>query len=259
MRPPALAELQSEFKRYWFVGDNEARLAGWIDSATEPPATSRLDVYRNAYYTRLQDALAHDFPALLAVAGDKAFGAMSTAYLTDHPSTRPSLRWLGQHLPGWLRRKEHAPVLADLAAIESAVLHAFDAANAPTMTAASLVNLPAERWPELRVTPHPSVSYLAVETNARELWLAVRRSGALPVVRSIREWLVIWRSHAGPSVEAVSRDSHTLLSAMARGEPFAVACEALTDSAEPEGIPSVAAACLHTALDRGWIVGTGEP
>ncbi|MEX1243792.1 MAG: DNA-binding domain-containing protein [Thermoanaerobaculia bacterium] len=253
MRPPALAELQSEFKRYLFAGDNEARLAGWVDSASETPAESRLDVYRSAYYTRLQEALAHDFPALLAVAGDEAFGALATSYLADYPSTRPSLRWLGQHLPSWLRRKKHTPVLADLAALEWAVLHAFDAAEAPAVTAASLVNLPAERWPELRVAPHSSVSFLAAQTNARELWLAVRKSAALPVVRPIQDRLVIWRSRRGPAVEAVSREAYTLLCAMAGEATFATACEALSWSIPKEDIPRLAAECLHNALARGWI------
>jgi len=255
MRPPSLAELQAELKRYLLVGDNEELLAGQVKSSGEMPATSRLDVYRNAYYTRLQDALAHDFPALLAVAGDKGFGALCTAYLTDHPSTRPSLRWLGQHFSGWLRRREHALVHADLAALEWAILHAFDAADAPTMSAASLASLPAERWPELRVTLHPSISLLEVRTNARELWLATRKSAALPETRESREWLVVWRSRRAPSVESVSREFFSLLSALGRGEVFASACEGLIDLTAPGEIPYFAAACLHIGLERGWVVG----
>jgi len=59
------AELQAAFARYLVAGDNEAELAAEVVS-DGVNAAARLEVYRNAFYMRLQDALAHDFPALLA-------------------------------------------------------------------------------------------------------------------------------------------------------------------------------------------------
>lgn len=253
MRPASLSELQREFKRYLLFGDNGERLQGRIAPFGETPSTARLDVYRNAYYTRLQDALAHDFPALLAFAGDRAFGQLCTAYLADHPSRRPSLRWLGEKLPGWLRLRAQLPTCADLAALEWALLHAFDAADAPAMEAGVLANLPAEHWPGLHLSLHPSVSLIEARANVREIWLAARRSAPLPDAREERQWLVVWRSSRGPSAEVVSRECHRMLSAIARGESLGTASAALTDTAAAETIPSVVAACLHTALARGWL------
>ncbi len=249
----SLAGLQSAFQRYLFAGDNERDLAAQVARVGGVPAETRLDVYRNAYYLRLEEALARDFPALLAVAGDKAFGGLAAAYLSAHPSTQPSLRFLGQHLQDWLRRARDEPALADLAALEWAVLHAFDAPDAPTLTVGGFEGIPAEQWPELRLALHPSVSLLALETNAREIWLAVRRGGPLPSPEPTREWLVVWREGSGPQLEAVGAGCHALLAAFVKGASFASACEALAELADPDDVPRLAAESLHRALARGWL------
>lgn len=253
MTLPALSELQSAFKRYLFAGDNEAQLTELVRSSRPVPAQARLDAYRNAYYTRLQDALAHDFPALLAVAGDAAFGRLATEYLREHPSTRASLRWLGRQLPEWLRQREEGPAWEDLAALEYAVLHAFDAADAPVLSARDFDEIAPGHWPGLRLTLHPSVSLLAVRANVRPIWSAVRHALPVPASQAISEWLVIWRSSGGPSVEAVNATWSALLVALMRGETFAAACETLVESIPPEEVPTVAAQCLYHALARGWV------
>jgi hypothetical protein len=252
----SLFELQSAFKRYLFAGDNEADLARLVRCQV-PLAPARLDVYRNGYYTRLQEALAHDFPVVLAVAGDVAFGRLATEYLRDYPSTHPSLRWLGQYLPGWFRRRGEKPALTDLAALEWAVLQAFDAPDAPVISARDFDAITPDHWPELRLTLHPSLTLLTVHTNVRQIWSAVRRALAVPAAQTTSEQLVIWRSGNGPSVEAVSASWYALLDAFARNETFAGACETLVDSTPPEVVPDAAARCLHHALARGWVSGMG--
>src|ERR1700683_208060 len=65
-------------------------------------AFERLEIYNRQYWFRVLSALAEDFPALRSVIGDRAFEAMSVAYLTAYPSRSFSLRNLGSHLPEWL-------------------------------------------------------------------------------------------------------------------------------------------------------------
>ena len=252
MKPLPLVELQSAFKQYVLVGDNEAELSVQVARREGISAETRLEVYRNAYYTRLQESLAHDFPVLLAVAGDKAFGRLATAYVRDHPSTKPSLRWLGQHLPHWLRSTANEAPLADLAALEWAVLHAFDAHDAMALTPADLAAIPADRWPNLRLTLHPSVTILTLQANVREIWLAVRGGRPLPALRLISQEVVVWRSQDGPQVEAVSSGCYVLLGALMRGSRLSEACEVLAQSTQPVAVPTAVAEYLHYALSRGW-------
>ena len=247
----SLAELQAAFRRYLLAGDNEAALCAEV-TAGRVPAASRLDVYRHAYYVRLQDALAHDFPALLAAAGEKKFGRLMAAYLRERPSTRPSLRWLGEPLVDWLRASNE-PALADVAALEWAVLQAFDTRDAAPLTPAHLRDFPSDRWPELRLALHPSVSLLSVTVNARAIWSAVRRREEPPALAPQTERLIVWRAAGGPVVQSISGSADLLLRLLASGTSLGSVCETLAQSIGRNEVPAFVAEQLHEAATRGWL------
>lgn len=255
----SLAQIQSGFLRYVVSGDNLAAVTDWIGPSRAASVEQRLDVYRNAYWTRLQESLARDFPALLAVAGDRQFGSLATEYLIAQPPVKPSLRSLGAELPQWLHARGCAPVLADLAALEWAVLEAFDAADATIASPRALDGIAPELWPMLKIVLHPAVVLLAMATNARELWSAVRRDAPRAAVRATRERLVVWRSERGPAVIAVADAPFRVLSSLASGDTLADACEALASSMSADRIPGAVAGCLHQALGHGWIAQVIRP
>jgi hypothetical protein len=246
-----LADLQAAFACYLVGGDNEAELAAEVVS-DGVNAAARLEVYRSAFYMRLQDALAHDFPALLAAAGEASFGRLTAGYLRDRPSARPSLRWLGEGLAEWLRARGEL-ALADLAELEWAALRAFDAEDAAPLTAEAFAAIPPERWPELRLELHPSVSLLAVGANVREVWLAVRAGRPPSTLRSARERLVIWRANGRSQVEAIPEGWHRLLASLARDATLAAACEELAESIDKGRVPDLVAECLHRAAALDWL------
>jgi len=168
MSPPSLEQWQAQFKRYLFSGANEAQLAQAIADPTGIGEVTRMDIYRNAYYIRLQAALAHDFPVLLTALGDEDFGHQIANYLQACPSTSPSLRNLGQRLPGWFRKSDEQ-TLRDLAALEWAVLHAFDAAGASPLDADELVTISPEHWHQLRfncILPCRYYKHRVMRTNS---------------------------------------------------------------------------------------------
>lgn len=248
----ALAELQDAFKRYLLVGDNEPELAAEVRAACGAPAEARLDVYRNAYYVRLQEALAHDFPAVLAVLGNAEFGRLTAAYLSERPSTRPSLRWLGERFADFLLAANAEPAASDLARLEWAVLHALDAPDTPSLC--GLQELPAERWPELRVVMHPSVSLLTVHANARAIWRAVRDGQPLPPLRHAGDFLLVSRVSSDAAVEVLAPAAHALLIALAARCTLGAACEMLGATFEEAEIPGLVAETLHRGVRLGWFV-----
>lgn len=254
MTSPTLEALQAEFKEYLFTGANEARLACRVADHRGLAPTVRLDVYRNAYHRRLQEALAHDFPALFAVVGEAAFGRLAAGYLREYPSTSPSLRDLGRYLAIWLRQNE--PVLADLADLEWAVLGAFDAADAPLLAAEALDGIPPTHWQWLRFTLHPSVTLFEATTNACEVWTAFRQGTPLPVLKAdTPECLVIWRVARGPAVQAIDTAHYVLLDSLAKGEPFGQSCARLAELEGHRDAAHLAAQGLALALAAGWIGG----
>lgn len=255
MTSPTLEALQAEFKEYLFTGENEARLAHRVADHRGLAPTVRLDVYRNAYHRRLQEALAHDFPAVFAVVGEAAFGRLMAGYLREHPSTSPSLRELGRDLASWLQRKDGS-ALAELARLEWAVLDAFDAGDAPLLAAEALNGIPPAHWQWLRFTLHPSVTLFEATTNAREVWTACRQGTPLPVLKAgTPEYLVIWRAALGPAVQAIDTAHYVLLDRLAKDEPFGQSCARLAELEAHRDAAYLAAQGLALALAAGWIGG----
>lgn len=253
IKKPSLEQLQSEFKDYLYSGANEAKLASSVASANNIDSILRLDIYRNAYYIRLQEALAHDFPILLAVMGDEAFGREMAAYLQTYPSTAPSLRYLGQHLSQWFYQHNKSG-LADLVKLEWAVLKAFDAADADCLAGESLQTVLPEQWEQLRFTFHPSVTLLDVGTNVMMIWNACLRKKPLPGIQLYSpESLVVSRSRNGPVVQSIPPTHYTFFEALAENKTFGVACEHLARLENGKNVPHIAAQCLSQVLSNGWI------
>lgn len=253
MSAPDLARLQAEFKDYLFSGINEAAFTPLFAANNGIDVSHRLDVYRNAYYIRLQEALANDFPALLAYTGEAAFGREMAGYLKACPSTSPSLRQLGERLPRYLLSR-NKPQSADLARVEWAVLKAFDAADADALTVDDMQHIPPDIWQHLRFELHPSVSLLEVSRHAFEVWATHRQKRPLPGGQTRETVLLLaWRSPGGPTVKPLSIECHTLLGALSDRQSFAQACERFLAFISPDDIAQTAAVCLLELLRSGCL------
>src|SRR3954467_9133233 len=122
------ARQQAEFQRGILAGD-DAVLSEILDSPREKRETL-YGVYRYAYGSRLGGGVRNDQQQLHLYLGDETFDEMGHAYVKARPSEHPNLRWFSQGLPDFLKSAEpycNHPVLSDLAALEKALNHAFDA------------------------------------------------------------------------------------------------------------------------------------
>jgi len=248
-----LAEWQAGFKQYLFSGANEAVFAEQVAAANATHAIQRLDIYRNAYYIRLQEALAHDFPVLLAFMGEGAFGQEMAAYIKTCPSTSPSLRYIGERLPDYLSA-QGKPQLAELAHLEWAMLKAFDAADADSLTVNDMAHIPPGAWQGLHFELHPSVSLLEVRHHVVDVWTAHHREQPLPIQRNDETTpLLVWRGADGPRLHRFSGECRSLITDLDEGLSFARACEHLACHIPPDDVAQTAARCLLELLQRGCL------
>jgi uncharacterized protein (UPF0276 family) len=122
---------------------------------------ARLDIYANAYFYRLLDALRELFPRLAYLAADVPFHNLATDYLLEHPSDAPDLRRLGDRLPVFLRghrEGQGTPLLCEVADLEYALAVALDAPDAPKdqcLTRTDLMRRPSHEWPSLQLAFAP--------------------------------------------------------------------------------------------------------
>ena len=203
-------------------------------------ALARLDIYANAYFYRLLDALRELFPRLAAAAGEVDFHNLVTDYVLAHPSTEPDLRRLGDRLPAFLR--EHAQGraasrLVDLAELELALNDALDAADGAPLTREALAALPPEVWPALALELVPSARPVRVFHDLEDEDSQSTRGAERTVLVCRRGHSVAFRTLDTSEALAVER--------LALGLPFEALCEALAGA----GVTPVE---IHRYLQR-WV------
>ena len=224
-------------------GDTGARLRAAVEATiagdARLSAVERLDIYAGMYFYRLCDCLADDFRAVRAVIGPAQFHNLVTDYLLVHPSTHPSLRHAGRHLPQFLDTHPLAdawPFLADLARLEWAILDAFDAADAVALGEQDFEALPATAWAELRFRLVPSVRLLDLHWAAHDVWSRVERceTPARPATTSTR--LLVWRSYFRVFHRPLEPLEYAALRRVQDGETFGAICDDATAHGDLEAI-----------------------
>lgn len=210
-----------------------APAVGWLVARDEITARERLDVYANMYFFRLLDALRDDLPSVAALLGDDDFHNLVVDYLLAHPSTDPSLRHAGRHLPAFVSGHGAGaahPDLADLARLDLARNDVFDAADSPAIDAATLATVPAEAWPRLRLRIAPAVRWLRLRGSVLPAWEALSEGHTPPALTDELSGCLIWRSRVPGHDDQVWHRAASLtelgaLDALRAGASFERACE----------------------------------
>jgi hypothetical protein len=215
-----------------------------------------LDVYAQMYWARLVDVLHDDFPRVAAILGADRFTALACAYLTRHPSTRPSVRWLGADFADFLAGHgpvEGLPFLADLARLEWTRLAVFDAADAVPLRLEALRAIPPSKWPRLTFHPVPALRVLRCAWPVHELWAADDPKAAARTVRPAATVLRVWREAFTVYQAPVDTVEHVALRQLLAGAPFAAICDRLEALLPPAGAAREAAALLLRWIEDGML------
>ncbi len=146
-----LRTFQTNFRDYLYRGrcEEELALQTRVSGCADP--RQRLSVYRTAYFTRLERALAHDFPATEKAMGQERFAGAAGRYVLAQPSCSPTLRDLGRLCANWLR-DVHGFELGDLSDLEWALTEAFDGPDAVPIDSRVMNDFTPEDWPDLSVS-----------------------------------------------------------------------------------------------------------
>ena len=250
----SLPALQADFQAY--VLGRESGIAGETVGPNEAFRRSRLAIYRDAYRLRLVEVLENDYPVLSAhLAAD--FASIATEYIAVHPSTYRNVRWFGANLAAFLRghpRCSSRPEVAELAEFEWTLGLAFDAPDVAPVSFAEVAAVPAEGWPGLRFSLHPSLRTLKLRPASVELWHARDRGPSSSPADSpaVVDW-VVWRKGPSPCFRSLDKDEAWALSAARAGRPFGDICAGLCDRMDAADAAPRAAQWLRAWVEDGWI------
>lgn len=131
-------------------------------------STERLDIYANAYFARLLECLAEEFPAMTHMIGEELFANFAIGYLQEYPSTSYTLGDLSRNFPRYLKENrpphnDDEPIdwldfLIELAELQRIYTEIFDGPgqeNQPLLQTDDLLAIPPDHWGTVRFTTVP--------------------------------------------------------------------------------------------------------
>lgn len=175
--------------------DDASPIESVLTSSATQTAAERLAVYQHAYFARLLECLAAEFPGVQAVLGNEAFESVVAAYLQRYPSASYTLGKLGERFPLALQELRPARDTAepdffegviDLARYERLLTEVFDAAGPEAVPPS--IPLPFAGDPSsLSVRFYPCVRTLTVAFPVHEFITARRHDehAAFPAARPV--------------------------------------------------------------------------
>ena len=255
MSATRLGELQDAFCDFVVHGRSAPALETQLRSRGAGDSELQLDVYRNAYFIRLEKALAHDFPLSAKLLGPQSFARLAAEYVLAYPSRHPSLRYLGHALPGWLG--EHTGVATgDLAAIEWAAMQVLDGCDREPVDAGRLEGIAPADWPRLALALMPTLSLLEISSNADRVWLSGAEGHEL--VETKRRRIAVSRgAECRPCLTELSSETFLVLEAVSRTNCLADASDEVAKTAVSASLPEQIATAIHVAFAHGWVTGVG--
>jgi hypothetical protein len=256
LKPPTLAELQQQFLQAVMCGDGT--VLDYIPPNSRTTKETLLGVYQHAYGARLVEVVRNDHPVLAAYMGGEAFETMARSYVAAHPSQHPNARWFASKLPGFLSRNIDYGAFAELteiASLEHALGLAFDAEDEDVLDVTGMALHPPESWGELTFVPHPSASLLSFNTNALDIWRALKDDGEPPLAIRHNEpqRLLVWRRVVTPAVRVALPEEAMMWSEAAQGVCFSRLCELVAVFGGAEGADLRSAGYLLGWLNEGLL------
>ena len=203
-------------------------------------AEARVDIYANMYFYRLLDVLKEDFPATLRVLGEDNFHNLATGYLLEYPPTEPSVHYCGRHLAEFLRDhplRKDAPYIADLAALERAVVEVFHGPDGPVLEADELRAIAPEKWPALTMRTHPGVQVLKLDYRVAELLRAIEEERELNSADAAVVEVIVWRRDSKVLYRELEKVEQRAIAALLGGATFAKICELVAEDRDPTKDP----------------------
>ncbi len=250
----SLQNIQTDFQEYVLAPHSETpAIVQFIAQQHGLNAGDRLAIYHNAYRARLREALGEAFEKTHSYLGDDLFAELSDGYIQATPSQSRNLRWYGDGFPAYLKGalNDH-PCVAELATFEWTLGLAFDADDAPLLSADELRILTPEQWERLSLALHPSLRILSLQWNVVAIWLALEQKQIPPEATEIAtplspSWLV-WRKQLQPHFRSLDTYEALALSGLQQGRRFSAVCEEASISAREEDITPKIAGWLQSWL-----------
>lgn len=185
------------FGQFMKTGDTEA-LTAYCDSGANPDL---FNIYRNGFYRACIDALASNYPAIVALLGDTYFRTLAKNYVNEWPPEVGTLAGYGENFAEFIEMtsvSHNLPYLADVARLDRAWLEVYFSFVSTPLDAESIAEMASE-GAEIdleRLTLSRSSALLLLQYPVAEIWRKLKDFGHIQKVVELpkeREHILLWR------------------------------------------------------------------
>ncbi|GLZ86395.1 DUF2063 domain-containing protein [Metapseudomonas resinovorans] len=186
----------------------------------------RFAVYRNNVLASLINALADTFPVVKQLVGDEFFAGMARLHVQATPPRSPLLVFYGEDFPAFIANFPPAaslPYLADMARLELAQVHAYHAADLPSLDSTVLADVLTDpQWlPGLQLWLHPSIAVISSDYAIASLWAAHQGLlGLTEVDPGQPECALVLRNGLEVEVSRIGAGETAFIQALIAGSPL---------------------------------------
>jgi hypothetical protein len=181
----------------------------------------RLDIYREMYLLRMEEALSSDYPALKHFLGDEEFMRMVARYVEVYPSRSYTLNRLGDRVPEFVATLEDLPkrdFCHELARLEFALTGVFDASETAALTPEAVRAVPQDAWETAQLKPIEAFELLQFDYPVSQYLGSVDDENPAPRLARKKTWVVAYRRNYHVHRLDLAQPAYELLSALASGQ-----------------------------------------
>ena len=230
----------------------------------ETPSFSRNDrveVYAEAYFWRLAQVLAEQFPITRWLAKKTHWHNLVTDYVLARPSVDPDIGELGKRFPTYVRGHgigKALPHLGDVADVDWTLTEVIDGPDEPLLTRTDLQSIPPADWPDHHFRAAWTTRVHSSLWDISALWQASQRADD-PTTFSLEEHdppthLIVWRNGYEVTHRRANPPEASALRALVAGDPFTKVCTAATEQDPGITAEAVARWIVHNALHGATVL-----
>lgn len=212
----------------------------WIAKTPPIATTARLDIYAEAYFSRILDSMKSDFSITARLLGEVSFQKLLSDYLKEYPSQTPNIGEIGRNFSKFTSTYEDLKsvgFLKPLMEMEWLMIESFYAENTALLDISKLTSLSNDDWENVEFILSPSINLLCSQWPLDQLSQLNSRSDCvdpsnIEELEAPQEFL-IFRENGLVAIKPISDHKSLLLRKLKEGQSLISALEQ-TQSIFPE-------------------------
>ena len=202
---------------------NSDHIVELIEDAKHFPVSERVDVYKEAYFLRLEEALADDFASTKRLLGELKWKPLVREYFAQYPSVYASLTDVGRSFVTYLQSVQPPveDIVIEMADLEWKIVESFYAPKDEEVDFSSFSLMESYGPEAIHLRLDPAVRLCQAEHIIVDIYQAETK----PLTE--RTYALVYRRDGGVFVKPLSEFQYDLIHRLAHGESLGAVLEDL--------------------------------